>query len=62
MNPEAGDVIPGSGVGKRGSVRVICFNRLYEGMLWRLLIYGKSARDNVPAHVPRTLHDALDHG
>jgi hypothetical protein len=72
MNPEAGDVIPGtggcrkvrwtrSGMGKRGGVRVIYFNRLNEGMLWLLLIYGKSARDNVPANVLRAIRDELDH-
>lgn len=73
LNPEAGDVIPGSGgcrkvrwtrsgVGKRGGVRVIYFNRLNAGMLWLLLIYGKSARDNIPAHVLRALRDEIDYG
>lgn len=72
-NPEAGDVIPGtggcrkvrwlrSGMGKRGGVRVIYFNRLNEGMLWLLLIYGKSVRDNIPTHVLRAIRDELDHG
>ncbi len=70
MNTEAGDVIPGtggrrklrwtrSGMGKRGGVRVIYFNRLNEGMLWLLLISGKSARDNVPANVLRAIRDKL---
>jgi hypothetical protein len=73
MNPEAGDVIPGSdgcrkvrwirsGMGKRGGVRVIYFNRLNEGMLWLLLIYGKSVRDNISTHVLRAIRDELDHG
>jgi hypothetical protein len=72
MNPEAGNVLPGtggcrkvrwtrSGVGRRGGVRVIDFNRLNEGMLWLSLIYGKSARDNVPANVLRARRDELDH-
>lgn len=49
MNPEAGDVIPASGgcrkvhwtrsgIGKRGGVRVIYFNRLDEGRIWLLPI------------------------
>ncbi len=73
MNPEAGDVIPASGgcrkvrwtysgIGKRGGVRVIYFNRLDEGRIWLLLIYGKSARDNIPAHILRAIRDELDHG
>jgi len=73
MNPEAGDVIPASGgcrkvrwsrsgIGKRGGVRVIYFNRLNEGRIWLLLIYGKSARDNIPAHILRAIRDELDHG
>ena len=73
INPEAGDVIPGtggcrkvrwirSGMGKRGGVRVIYFNRLNEGMLWLLLIYGKNVRDNIPAHVLCAIRDELDHG
>jgi len=46
-NPLAGDVIPGSGgcrkvrwarsgMGKRGGVRVIYFNRLENGVIWLL--------------------------
>ena len=54
-NPEAGDVIPGSGgcrkvrwgraeAGKRGGVRVIYYNQLPEGRIWLLLMYTKNAR------------------
>jgi hypothetical protein len=61
-SPDAGDVVPGSGGvrkvrwatagrGKRGGVRVIYFNRLANGEIWLLLVYGKSVRDNIPAHV-----------
>lgn len=41
---------------------MIYFNRLNEGMLWLLLIYGKSVRDNIPTHVLRAIRDELDHG
>ena len=65
-NPEAGDVVPGSGgcrklrwsrdgTGKRGGVHVIHFNRLQEGSIVLLLIYAKSAQDNIPAHVLRAI-------
>jgi hypothetical protein len=54
-NPEAGDVIPGSGgcrkirwtrhgAGKRGGVRVIYTARLKSGALVLLVIYAKSAQ------------------
>jgi len=69
-NPEAGDVVPGSGglrkvrwrrVGrrKRGGVRVIYYNRLAEGEIWLLLIYGKSVRDDIPAHVLRRVKEEM---
>ena len=52
-NPDAGDVIPGSGgvrkirwgrkdQGKRGGVRVIYFIQLNNGLIWLLTLYAKS--------------------
>lgn len=72
-HPDAGDVIPGSGglrkirwsrrgMGKRGGVRVIYYNRLNNGEIWLLLIYAKSANDNIPTHVLKELKEALDNG
>ncbi|WP_366636650.1 transcriptional regulator [Aquisalimonas sp.] len=72
-NPEAGDVIPGSGgcrkvrwgragAGKRGGVRVIYFTRLASGEIWMLLVYAKSVRDNIPAHILRAIREELEHG
>jgi hypothetical protein len=69
--PDAGDVITGSGgvrkirwsrkgTGKRGGVRVVYFNRLANGEIWRLLIYAKSARDNVPANVLKQLKQEIE--
>lgn len=70
LNPEAGDVVPGSGgcrklrwsragIGKRGGVRVIYFNRLPDGIIVLLLIYAKSAQDNIPADVLRAIAKEL---
>jgi len=70
-NPNAGDVIPGSGgcrkvrwsrsgTGKRGGVRVIYFNRLPNGHIHLLLIYSKSAKDNIPSHVLLKIKEALN--
>lgn len=70
-NPGAGDVVPGtggvrkvrwarSGSGKRGGVRVVYYNRLASGRIWLLLIYAKSARENLPAHVLNAAREMLD--
>jgi hypothetical protein len=58
-NPEAGDVIKGSGGcrkvrwsasgrGKRGGARVIYFN-VSEYTIWLLIVYTKGKFDNLPA-------------
>lgn len=71
LNPEAGDVIPASGgcrkvrwarkgMGKRGGVRVIYFNRLADGEIWLLLIYAKSAKENIPAHVLKQVKQEIE--
>ena len=69
-NPEAGDVIPGSGgcrnvrwsragSGKRSGVRVVYAVRLVSGALVLLLMYAKSARENIPGHVLRQIAEEL---
>ena len=71
-NPEAGDVIPGSGgcrkvrwaragVSKRGGVRVIYFNRLANGQIWLLVMYAKAVRGNIPAHLLRAIRESIEH-
>lgn len=70
-NPEAGDVIPGSGgcrklrwsragMGKRGGVRVIYFTRLANGEIWLLVIYAKSVQGNIPAHLLKSIREAIE--
>jgi hypothetical protein len=72
-NPEASDVIPGSGgcrkvrwsrpgTGKRGGVRVIYFTRLASGEIWMLLVYSKSVRDNIPAHLLKAIRKEIEDG
>ena len=70
-NPEAGDVVPGSGgcrkvrwsragTGKRGGVRVIYFTQLELGKIWLLLIYAKSVRDNIPGHFLKAVREEIE--
>ena len=70
-NPEAGTVVPGSGGvrkarwgtagrGKSGGVRVIYFNRLPNGEIWLLLVYGKSVLENIPAHLLRQIKEEIE--
>jgi len=72
-NPDAGDVIPGSGgcrkvrwsragSGKRGGVRVIYFTRLAAGEIWLLLAYSKSVRDNIPGHLLKAIREEIENG
>ncbi len=70
-NPEAGDVVPGSGGvrkvrwqvtgrGKSGGVRVIYYNQLVAGHIWLLTIYGKNVRETLDASILRLLKEKLD--
>lgn len=72
-NPEAGAVVPGSGGvrklrwsaagrGKRGGLRVIYWLRRKQDQIWMLTVYGKSARENIPAHLLRKMKEAIDDG
>lgn len=71
-SPEAGAVIPGSagcrkvrwvmeGRGKSGAVRIIYTARLTSGALVVLLIYGKGARETIPAHILRKIAKEMNH-
>jgi hypothetical protein len=73
VNPEVGDVIPGSGgcrkvrwaragMVKRGGVRVIYFNRLESGVIWLLVIYATTVRGNIPANLLRSIKETLELG
>lgn len=72
-NPEAGEVIPGSGgcrklrwaragMGKRGGARVIYYNQLASGVIWLLVIYAKAVRGNIPAHILKAIKQEIEHG
>jgi len=71
-NPDAGDVVKGSGgvrklrwgregTGKSGGVRVCYFVRSAAGQILLLVIYAKSVRTSIPAAVLKQLKDLLNH-
>ena len=73
VNPDSGDLIVGSGgcrkmrwamkgTGKSGGVRVVYTAQLKNGTVVLLTIYGKSARDTIPAHLLRKLAEERGHG
>jgi hypothetical protein len=70
-NPSAGDVIPGtqslrkvrwsrSGMGKRGGVRVIYFQRLNSGEVVLLIGYAKAKFDKLPIDFLNRLKETYD--
>lgn len=72
-NPEAGEVVPGSGgvrklrwrrrgMGKRGGLRIIHFVRYEPNEFWMLALYAKAKQDDVPAHILMQLLEAFRNG
>lgn len=74
-NPDAGDVVPGSGrlrkvrwarrgMGRRGGARVIYFIE-HQGCIWLLMAYTKSKYDNLSvsflARLKKEVQDAQEH-
>jgi hypothetical protein len=70
-DPESGVVIPGSGgcrkirwsrpgMGKQGGARVIYFCRLEVGGLCMLLVYPKSAKDNIPGYILKEIRKEIE--
>jgi mRNA-degrading endonuclease RelE of RelBE toxin-antitoxin system len=68
--PEAGNIVPGSGgvrklrwsisgKGKRGGVRVIYYFKKRDNEIWMLTIYGKSERENIPAHILQQIAEEI---
>lgn len=69
--PDAGDVVPRSGgvrkvrwsragTGVRSGVRVIYFNRISQEQICLLLIYAKSARDNIAPELLQQLRKDME--
>jgi mRNA-degrading endonuclease RelE of RelBE toxin-antitoxin system len=71
--PEAGDVIRGSGGvrklrwrapgrGKRGGYRVIYYVKHARNVIWMLTMYPKNVVENIPADVLRAIRDEVENG
>jgi hypothetical protein len=72
VNPEAGEVVPGTrgcrkirwgrqGGGRRGGIRVIYTTRLTSGAIILLILYAKSAEENIPSHILRKIAEEFGH-
>jgi hypothetical protein len=70
-NPEAGDLVRGSGGlrklrwrvagrGKRGGIRVIYYLRSHQGQMWMLTLYAKKEDQNIPAHILKKIKEEID--
>jgi len=68
LNPEAGDLVRGSGgvrklrwkrkgSGKRGGLRVIYFVRYRPNEFRMLTLHAKARRENAPAHILKRLKE-----
>ena len=70
-NPEAGDVIRGSGgvrkvrwsrpgTGKSGGVRIVYLLRLEHGEVYLLTMFAKSRMENIPLAILKEIRHALE--
>jgi hypothetical protein len=70
-NPEAGDVVVGSGGvrkmrwgasgrGKRGGVRIIYYLKLNLERIWLLTMYAKNETDSIPGHILKQIKEEID--
>ncbi len=70
-NPQAGDIIRGSGGvrklrwnvagrGKRGGIRVIYYLRSKYGEIWMLTVYAKNVVDSIPPSLLRKIREEID--
>ena len=69
-DPEAGDVIRGTGGvrkvrwgvagrGKRGGIRIIYYVKRPKDEIWMLTLYAKNEEQTIPAHVLRKIREEI---
>ena len=70
-NPEAGDIIRGSGGvrklrwnvagrGKRGGIRVVYYLRSKYGEIWMLTFHAKNVVESIPPSVLKKIREEID--
>ena len=69
-DPEAGDVIRGTGGvrkfrwgvagrGKRGGIRIIYYVKRQQDEIWMLTLYAKNEEQTIPAHILRKIREEI---
>ena len=71
LNPEAGDIVRGSGgvrkirwapkgKGKSGGVRIMYYFKKSDDEIWLLTIYSKSERAAIPGHILKKIAQEIE--
>ncbi|MEY4590124.1 MAG: toxin HigB [Pseudomonadota bacterium] len=71
-NPEAGDLVSGSGgvrkvrwakegAGKSGGIRVIYYFKKSAYEFWMLTLYKKAEQSTIPAHILKSIAESIKH-
>jgi mRNA-degrading endonuclease RelE of RelBE toxin-antitoxin system len=70
LNPEAGDLVRGSGgvrkvrwaqkgKGKRGGIRIIYFWKKSNNEIWLLTLYSKNEKATIPSHILKEIAEEI---
>ena len=71
LNPEAGDLVCGSGgvrkvrwaskgKGKRGGVKIMYFWKKSDNEIWLLTLYFKSEKATIPGHILKKIVEEIE--
>jgi mRNA-degrading endonuclease RelE of RelBE toxin-antitoxin system len=71
LNPEAGDLIRGSGgvrkvrwapegKGKRGGIRIMYYWKKSDNEIWLLTLYSKSEKATIPEHILKKIAEEIE--
>lgn len=71
LNPEAGDIVRGSGgvrkvrwapkgKGKSGGVRIMYYFKKSDDEIWLLTIYSKSEKATIPGHILKKIAQEIE--
>jgi mRNA-degrading endonuclease RelE of RelBE toxin-antitoxin system len=71
LNPEAGDLVRGSGgvrkvrwalegKGKRGGIRIMYYWKKSDMEIWLLTLYSKSEKGTIPGHILKKIAEEIE--